>query len=230
MNKISKGFAEIIIIITLAVVVTLGVGFYAYKNKQFKLTPQQQPTISLTPTPTDLSTDNSWKTYTSKDLGISFDYPSNFRVNESYQKGSGFYNEGIFIDVEQFGGMPDRWMKITRSDKSDYWDKQKIVAFYNLEVGQQYNKENLQYLGSFTRIPDVKIDNISTQVYISNNAWETPPPLYRYIIKKNDFYYFIDVTLSNLSNTDCTSPYPSCGIDHVKIFDQILSTFKFSGS
>ncbi len=83
------------LIISLIVVVLAAAGFfgwnYLYNNKPV-VAPAVTPTIStkvtksitpsITPTATSSISTADWKTYTSKDLGLSFKYPTNWFVGE----------------------------------------------------------------------------------------------------------------------------------------------------
>ena len=87
MNKSSKGFAHLFVIIILALVTVAGIGYYAYKNGQVRLTPQQaQPS----PTPTTDQVANqvtngdlaNWKTYRNTKYAFSFEYPPNLYLRK----------------------------------------------------------------------------------------------------------------------------------------------------
>lgn len=75
MNRNSKGFSEIIIIIIFSLVVVGGIGYYSYKNGQIKLNPSQNKDISPTPDSTD-----NWKTYKNEDYKLEFMYPDYLKI------------------------------------------------------------------------------------------------------------------------------------------------------
>jgi hypothetical protein len=71
-KKISSGFAPIIILVLIVLVV---VDYFGYKNNWFK--PQTLVENSPSPTATVVST-SDWKTYTNTKYGFEFQYPSDW--------------------------------------------------------------------------------------------------------------------------------------------------------
>ena len=117
--KNKRGFVHILLLIVIVLIGIAGISYFAYKNGQVNIPSQN---TSTSPTPTASEETENWKTYTSTNLNISFKYPNDFRVLENYDR-KGLFGKGIFIDYNQTGGTPERWMRITRSDKYGYWDK-----------------------------------------------------------------------------------------------------------
>src|SRR3989344_4320216 len=76
--KNQKGFAHFFLILTLTLIAVVGIGYYAYKNGQIKLTPSKE---QVSPTPTSESTAN-WKTYTNTKYAFSFKYPPNLYLRK----------------------------------------------------------------------------------------------------------------------------------------------------
>ncbi len=212
-----------VILLIVLIIIAGGTGMYilATRKTQSPTPPLPTPTPSVTQiSPTSaIKSIVDWKTYTSDALHIKFQYPPDFRVSENYNKASGLYGEGIFVDLNQTGGIPERWMKITSSEKSDYWNDNRVSQFYTTAVGQEYNKDNKDFSGIFTRVQDREINGKPAWLFEGRDIWETPSPLQRIFIKNGNIFYIIDITYSN------TKPK---NIDYIKAFDQILSTFRFT--
>lgn len=83
-----KGFANIILVVVIVMLVS-AVGYFAFVKKSGPITQQPTPTstptqtttptktpVSPTPTPTPKNETASWITYTNKQIGLTFRYPS----------------------------------------------------------------------------------------------------------------------------------------------------------
>ncbi|OGM28369.1 hypothetical protein A2962_02795 [Candidatus Woesebacteria bacterium RIFCSPLOWO2_01_FULL_39_61] len=97
--KNQKGIIHLFVIIILALAVVGGIGYYAYKNGQIRLTPPQEFTSQ--PTPLLESTAN-WKTYRDKAYGFEFKFPEN--LNQDFADGpagssTNFYNSQFILSV-----------------------------------------------------------------------------------------------------------------------------------
>ena len=167
---------------------------------------------------TDIS---NWKTYTSKDINVSFNYPSNFAVYEQYVDPARIGYSGISIQLNQTGGMSGRSMSITRSDKTSLWDN----GLYDIKIGQTYSR-NDKIDSKLTRISDKQIGNTVWRVFEDKNPWEMPGPIWILIVPRNGLYYRITMTYSN--SVDNNPDDSENGINFTQVFDQILSTLKFA--
>jgi hypothetical protein len=78
-NKNSKGFVHFLLLLGIALAVFVGIGYYALKNKQIRITQSQKQT-SISPTPTTGNT-ASWKTCLNADKGFSIKYPYGYEIN-----------------------------------------------------------------------------------------------------------------------------------------------------
>lgn len=225
MKQNSRGIVHLLVLLILTIIIFAGISYWAYKNGINLLRQDSGGQEKLTPTPTPAETISqasngnlvNWKIYTSKDLEISFKYPENFRVSENYTPGTGLIDGGIFVDLNQTEGTPTRWMKITRTDKSDFWNFTKSELVYNLQIGKTYTDPKNKTV-QLKRIEDIVIEDISWHVYELNEQYQSPHPVHDLITPKEDKYYIITLTYSNT---------PEFKVDFVKTFDQILSTFRF---
>lgn len=217
-----KGFAPIIIL----VLILLGViGYFIYKNMQ----PRKQTSLPpSTPIATSEPIEN-WETFTSQNLKVSFRYPSFFRIIETVAQPSplGYMILGE-IDLKKFSTTltnPTRKqiliMTITKTE-ADY--------FLRIKVGETFVDPNLNqgFTTLFYRFPDIVIGGIKAyvyKVYAKEGVYYNPGKII--VIKKGNVYYQITIPFSNFSS-DTPSEVPGKDIDYVTIFQQILSSFKFT--
>ena len=90
MNMNQKGFASIILVVIIVVLVSVA-GYFTFVKKSEPIAQQPTPTpiqtttttktpVSLTPTPDKIST---WKTYTNSQYGFEVKYPDTWKVSET---------------------------------------------------------------------------------------------------------------------------------------------------
>src|SRR3989344_1019646 len=225
---IQKGFVHVFLLIVIVLVGIIGIGYFAYKNGQIQLKvdlpldrknnssniPLNSPTLSVNEI--DIS---NWKTYKSTELGITFKYPEYFRITENYD-GKGLFGNGIHIDSDQTGGTPERWMRITRSDKYNFWDKLTDLI-NNIKIGESYLYPETKI--NFERQENTRINQTSSYVFADNSPSYMPVPRLLIFLPKGQLFYIFDISYSNPETNKSQEPQ----IDFVKTFDQILSTFKF---
>lgn len=81
MDKNSKGFVHLVLIIGIVLVGIVGIGYFVLKGGQVR-TSSQQGFATPTPFAPDIYMSN-WKTYRSEEFGIEFKYPEGWEVSES---------------------------------------------------------------------------------------------------------------------------------------------------
>src|SRR3989344_8868013 len=86
----NRGFAHFFLILALALIAVVGIGYYAYKNGQIRLTPPQDLSPSHT---SQLESTANWKTYRNDMLGFEFKHPDNLKVNATSPNQIFFYEE-----------------------------------------------------------------------------------------------------------------------------------------
>jgi hypothetical protein len=206
LKTLSIGFSVISFGITIAIV-----GYIVLTAKQ------NQPTNQPSPTSTIDETAN-WKTYIDNQNRFSFKYPANFRTYQS----TGF----VQVDLNQSGGMPTRWLRVSVGDSKDF--KFYPTGLSILEVGKSY-KPYGDASETWTRLTNIKIDNHQAKLFEGKNISELP--IKRIIVlSKNDFIYQISY-VPYIATKDYQEKHPEdpeASIDFVDIFDQILSTFRFT--
>src|SRR3990172_3636862 len=96
MNENQKGFTHLFLILALALIAVVGIGYYAYKNGQIKIPSSQK----LTPTPTPpLKTTANWRTYTNNKYGyfLSYEFKPSLEERTCGLNPSNFNGEEWFI-------------------------------------------------------------------------------------------------------------------------------------
>ena len=77
------GFAHLFLILALALITFVGIGYYAYKNGQIKMSSLQNDNLT-TPTPSaSLAENENWNTYTDEEYNYSIKYPSVWIYNNA---------------------------------------------------------------------------------------------------------------------------------------------------
>ena len=221
------------IVSILAIVIALfafGIGGYLLGTNRNQTNIQQSPTSSIsTPQPSSsnnvVSTVNStiadWKIYTSDELKLLFKYPQNFRVSDFYK--SNAYPKSITLDFNQTEGASARWLRIEKIDAKD------IQYLLNLQIGKSYKDPTITEIDVLTtRLPNQKIAGIDSYIFETNQGWEIPGPIKKILIPRDNSFYSVTITYSNLSNYNLIPLGPDKDVDYVKIFDQVLSTFQFN--
>lgn len=189
------------------------------------------PASSVSPAPTGVG-DNpvpngtgetaDWKTYTSKQIPITFQYPPIVEATKLGGPGdripSGGYEfkEGGVM-IRPLTSKYEIYLRITTlansSDSSYEWVR--IDQLYNVSVGESPKAG----LTEFVRKQDIVLSNITAHFY-ENERSKYPTSISRLIVfKKIDSYYTIETTYSLMTDSEEKTKY-------LKIFDQILSTFK----
>ena len=207
MDKNSKGYAQFLLSLILSFVLITGIGYWAYKNGQIRLTPQQR--LAPTPTPT-LKTTANWKTYRNKKHGFVFKYPQ------------------VWVQKQSYGGKGEEWLIIFGIDKG----RDNIITSTepgNVELREFANNQNLSFreaiIDELSNTSPVPFDpEERRQVIINNlnNMEETTIHGHKVLINETSAYIFIEPEVVSLRTLT-----PSDGV-HKILFNQILSTFKFT--
>ncbi|KKQ84416.1 MAG: hypothetical protein UT08_C0018G0022 [Candidatus Woesebacteria bacterium GW2011_GWB1_38_8] len=201
--RLVSGFAQLIIILTGALVVLMTIGFFAFKNGQIKLNSLTNKSAP-SPTPTAvLEETTNWKTYTN--TSISFKYPNTWPEPKEYQLSTKFK-----IEFEDDSNTKNIKMTIT---DGVYYDQilQKELTF------KQYLEmvEPSQYANSVSK---------DTVVYGNLSG-------YRYTYYPDFYVTEIFLSTSDTSTQIISVTYrhddSESNTDMPKILDQILSTFEF---
>lgn len=227
-----RGFVLLPVIIILLVGV---LGYFIYQNTKLQrdggnstFTPVMPTTNLSNLSPTTEPVEN-WKTFTSQNLNVSFQYPSFFRVIETIAQPSplGYMIFGE-IDLKKFPTTsltnPTRKQILIMTIK-----KTEADYYLRIKIGDTYTDPNLNqgFITLFDRLPDMIIGGLKSYVYkdyAEKGVYYDSGKII--IVKKGDIYYQITIPFSNFSS-DTPSEVPGKDIDYVTIFQEMLSTIKF---
>lgn len=242
-----KGFAPIIILLTLVIIggAIGGVVYFGNKARQPTLTlpkptssqqgnflPTNQPQVSVAPADQTVN----WKTYVQNTYHISFSYPSSWLGPEEYPK-----DNPTYISIGTF--KPHKWgedrsfdvptkdsyfvtIQIIESKDADPWMAEINEAF-NLKLNQSFNSHGRRT----TKIQDMKIAGKKASEFIIDNDpnGATEGGYAReVIIMYPNFVILIKgepTIISSLSSTDVDTKARIIDQQYKATFDQILSTF-----
>lgn len=225
MNKNQKGIIHFLLLIAIATVVFVGIGYYAYKNGQISLTPSKnQETISPTPTINLDETENlsrdevlrDWKIFISNYTSLSFKHPDNWIVKEQPQACTG----GEFdVSCTSYGLTASRGQTIGISFTASYETSSKnlseYIDLYRAQWSGRWQRETTSVIPSQIQVAGLeamKFDILWKQVA------ELPPHFTSDVFIKTN-----SQTLWSINFTTPTDSYP----ETLNEFNQILSTFKF---
>ncbi len=201
MNKNSKGIVSVFVLILLALVVVGGIGYYAYKNGQIRLTPRNEEASTTTPTPIENS-----KAFI---LGnLEFKLPTSYYTK--YTKNQWYPIEAYDIDPDKdFNSSEKVTVFLLRLDKENTKLQEKADAL--VKTWRLLDVDN-----KLTTIAGIKGTVLTGRVNPENNYNSRFPNNAKVkiaiFIKDNEVYHLLgDITDSN----------------NEKVFDQIFSTFKF---
>ncbi len=229
-----KGFSPILIIL---LIVFSGIGgYYLWRIATPMITcpngiiengkcqkwvgPVTTPSIPSDNTKTNNSNENAnWKTYTNSDLGFSFKYPASFIVQEQTTNS---YTLELAKNVNAPGFSSLDYITAAIMDAKTPSEEAKLLID-SLKVGETKNirpaesTEGFRQSNVFKRLVDKEIDGLSAQVFLRDGLLGGPEGSYekRVYVTKNDYIYYIRGYMIGGEVTDA-------------LFDQILSTFKFT--
>ena len=196
MNTNQKGFANIILVVVIVILVG-AVGYFAFVKKSEPIAQQPTPTptqtttptktpVSPTPTPTPKDETVNWKAYADNTIGLSFKYPSTWTINN--------YNKSPNILV---------YSSLISSLSTSCGE---------LGTCQQYELNNKKIIedGSMSGIISFNGGKGSLIATCSGNEGGdlVPTPFYKFKFYKGDRLY--EISLNDLStklsaNSDCNS-------------------------
>lgn len=200
-----------------AAVASAATYFTLNSQKTAQLPAQPTPIVQAQPTPTPDETAN-WKMYTNNSYGFSFKYPSTFRITPDHVFNNGLLVQLFFKDKDVMPGMTiglytkdyDRFTSLV-NDLNIILSTKKLGGY----VYSQIQTKNIdgQTLYSFDQgFDDAPVEGFKTVFPVGGPLNQ----LRASGVIKNIFY-------------DIYYPYePNTFKDDQKIFDQILSTFKFT--
>lgn len=217
-----KGFTPIIIILGIVLILGIVGGVY-YFGKNFVKVPVSKPQVlvSSTPQPTQINETASWKTYTNNQYGYSIKYPSEANMSiDTY--GGGYMTGGNmhrfnFIFPEELVGQNNRNnFVIEIEDNRLNLNTKEVIDNYVERI------KNYKDVVGGTKII-IESLNKSLRPYTNNEingligsyGWWTFHPVL--VEAKNGKIYTFYMPESGRYPND----------DTLKLFDQILSTFKF---
>ena len=197
----------------------------ALNSSASKELPTLTPTLTPTPILTNSDKFTNWKTYINEGFLYSVDFPQEFELNQNNGKNSliierkintpsGPAQNFIFISV-----IP---VNPTENTEQAYnWGEETpVLLAMNVGETKVIDKFTQQ---SYQRLPDINFDNTVAKAYLSNNPWEFLPGTkeYKYYLQKGKYKYLIGGYVEE------KNPFE----DYVSetLFQQILSTFKFTG-
>src|SRR3989344_7549380 len=91
----NHGFAHFFLILALALIAVVGIGYYAYKNGQIKLT-QVSTSPTQSPIKEQIIETSDWKIYTNNETKFTIKVPKNFNIKDH----SGGYDWIYISDME----------------------------------------------------------------------------------------------------------------------------------
>ncbi|OGM28368.1 hypothetical protein A2962_02800 [Candidatus Woesebacteria bacterium RIFCSPLOWO2_01_FULL_39_61] len=216
MNENQKGFTHLFLILALALIAVVGIGYYAYKNGQIKIPSSQK----LTPTPTPpLKTTANWRTYTNNKYGyfLSYEFKPSLEERTCGLNPSNFNGEEWFIILssnpeEQYKtcypqeGLADIQVTVSENDKTSYDVIEKDFPRDDWRVSVDPLESERGYVsdGIF----------ISADFIGDDESGLIQSPIKEARIFHNGYTYHL--TLTNL--------------DFSKTYNQILSTFNFTNT
>lgn len=196
----SKGILWIGVV--LLVVALVGAGAYYLGSRRTVPTTNLELASTQTPTPTPDPTAN-WKTYTSNRAGFSLKYPTSLPIETRLCGGTCL--EDLSFTPNPFAGSSSIAV---------------VLAFKDPRIKTLDDYKNI-FIKNDSSIINVQAANIggNTAVSYKLSGGIPPLPIIEYAVIHNDYYYLIRLEDSDETNKDL--------IGNQKMFDQILSTFKF---
>ena len=192
-----KGFTPILILLVVVIMVGLSGGLY-YFSKTNSPKPNATQVLAPSSSPTDETA--NWKTYTSKENGYSFKYPSAWRIAEPINSPVEIYS---WPSNKHYDLVPDSEISI-HIQFQDNPSKLTIEAWFQQDWGNERNKNNEQ---------SILVNGIQAIRYTNKNL--VRPLQYTSVsFVHGDKVY-------NISAKPPDSKY-------LQVFDTIISTFKFT--
>jgi len=210
MKKSSKGFIHLIPLSVLALLLVLGVGYYAYKSGKIRSTISQQDTLTSSE---DLIA--NWETYINKELNYSFKYPPDWIVRESISQGY------PYITMVPPGNTTKGAGGGIMVDKRNPW-------FANKAINESIP---LTYGGSADSYEYYTLNGIKGMLYTRFDEAGTEAVQSDQLIKGFGFFKKIDgeelIFDIGIGLFDYNNIPEEKRLYYLSTFDQILSTFQF---
>jgi hypothetical protein len=212
-QKTKKPLALMIVIHLIAVAV---IGYFIYQNMQLKKQisqPQSTPIASVTPTalPTTDPTAN-WKTYNSPENTFSFKYPSSLQLKV-------FDSNSLILTVNDG---PNKSYHEFRVNQYSVPNGKTLYQFiYEGGVGDNYGKSYLD--GNKVSLTFKDVSQGSLYKIWEPSEWPSGNGTLIKFIQNNNLLIWFSLEPYNPGGTPI--PYES---ENVAIYNQILSTFKFT--
>ena len=233
-----KGFVSFLLIVL--VLVGAAVAGYLYLGKNFSQFSLPTPKTLITPTPSSSDPTANWKTYTNKEIGISFKYPSEWGELETREElclpeGGPVreYQNQPCVHIQIFTPAIDKAaFLVTQSElfikygpgRGAYWgDRFSISAEYSGVTPEKFIDNYCVAEGPYSCVKQTNQNNVS---YIKSLEDEKVIES-----RRKALYYFI---------SHPTSPFPmllwsnqnfldTSSLEKTEVtLDQMLSTFKFT--
>ena len=209
-----KGFSKIVLIII--VLILIGGVYFIFGKKEKNIPAQNIENESSQSSQLiggDLSM-NEWKTYKNEKYGLDFKYPSNWKIQE-YKSGN--IENGVSIGLDP--------MKTI--SQSSYETLDRTPGLITIALGKK-NPFNVLEKEYFESLEKSEIgQGISARKIEDKTGENEPNPYYfnRHIL----VYYFGNSSFGDYVESDFSVEYVSDLNDqYLKIFNQILSTFKIT--
>ncbi len=199
-----KGFAPILIILLIALAVG-GYSIYSnYLNNQTKPTPQ--PTTHSTPQPSPSPADEiaNWKTYTNTKYGFSLKYPPTYILLDS-----GVGTPCIVSSQDKLNNSLSQGICINVSLADIYTNYEQA----SMLLIQNYEKDNTG------KIPQHKIEE-PDKITIIKGPYSFPEAKLENVYERTTYWKY--------KGGAVTAGYHNVNKNEADIYDQILSTFKFT--
>ncbi|HEX9600599.1 MAG TPA: hypothetical protein VF985_03840, partial [Mariniflexile sp.] len=210
------------IAVSISLIIICLIGFFVYKNRQVKVTPQKNQTQATTPSPIPTyQAPNDWKTYRNEEYGFEFQYPPNLNYIEL---GPNFAQQAI-ASGEQISGTVEPSLE--------------TVSFANSENNNQF-MSHIQVFNKNVNINSIK-DYENSYLYLfgqcdlrwgflpSSKSLLNPSNVNVLFISGNDNGYMSCFYLSNQQKlvVITTNRYDRFNdlVETNNVLNQILSTF-----
>lgn len=221
-----RGQTGILIIVGILVVAAIaGVAYFLGMSKNPAPVIQPAPqVVNPQPTPTSESTSSAetanWKTYTNMKYNYSFMYPLEYNP---YGVGSGLKDASedsvsvLVGNIEAATSESGLWYPIfyvnyytSIIDNSNLYNYDTAIVnkFISTDIGNTVKIQD----DNFIRLPDISIGEMNAKVFV-NNYGGTDSEDRRIVIKRGSDFYLLGAYTT---------------IHNFKIYNQILSTFKFT--
>jgi hypothetical protein len=190
-----KGFSSLLVI--LLTIGIIGIGLIIFKN-----TPQESNTnlkeeSKMSEQAQGETKYANWKSYTSSSFGISFKYPSSFVVEEQVK-----YENPLDWSLWTTYDYPDRPVRIL---DVKYFNPEIDGELLPLKVGENVVKTyDVTFKETTIRLSNQIIGGKTVQVYETDQGYETPGPIVRYLFveDKNAKGLILEIQIMNSDYKD----------------------------